>query len=235
MRSRAWVTTVLLLVSAAGTAGARGKKKTKSPEPSALDRYVEQATAAARAPNDSSPGSLWSSSGLFTDLARDLRASRIDDTVTVLVAENASAVSSGDVQSSRTSSAKSNVAALAGVTKASGPLANLLGVSSDQQLKGAGSTSRQAVLSTVLGTRVVRVLPNGNLVVEGVKEIRVSAEQQVITVRGVVRPADLSPDNVVRSDHVAQLEVSVNGKGVVGDAVRRPFVLYRLLMGLLPF
>jgi flagellar L-ring protein precursor FlgH len=151
------------------------------------------------------------------------------------VSENASAVSSGAVQSARTSSAKNNVASLAGVTKAAGPLANLLGVSGDQQLKGSGTTSRQTVLSTTLGTRVTHVLPNGNLVIEGIKEIRVSAEQQTITVRGVVRPADLSSDNVVRSDHIAQLEVSVNGKGVVGDAVRRPFVLYRVLLGLLPF
>jgi len=91
------------------------------------------------------------------------------------------------------------------------------------------------VISTTLGTRVVQVLPNGYLVVEGVKEIRVSSEQQVITVRGVVRPADLGPNNVVQSDLIGQLEVSVNGKGVVGDAVRRPFILYRLLMGVLPF
>jgi len=229
------IAVVLALACLAGPAAARGKKKQKAPEPSALDRYVEQATASARSASDASPGSLWSSTALFTDLARDLRASRVDDTVTVLVAESASAVSSGDVQSSRTSSAKNNVAALAGVTKAAGPLANLLGVSGDQQLKGAGTTSRQTVLSTTLGTRVVHVLPNGNLVVEGVKEVRVNSEQQMITVRGVVRPADLSPDNVVRSDHMAQLEVSVNGKGVVGDAVRRPFFLYRLLLGLLPF
>ena len=159
----------------------------------------------------------------------------MNDSITVLVAENASAVSSGDVQSSRTSSAKSNIAALAGVTKATGPLANLLGVTGDQELKGAGTTSRQTVLSTTLGARVVHVLPNGYLVVEGVKEIRVSSEQQVITVRGVVRPADLSPNNVVQSENIAQLEVSVNGKGVVGDAIRRPFLLYRLLMQVLPF
>lgn len=211
------------------------QKKPKPPEPSALDRYVEQAAAAARAANDASAGSLWSSSALLTDLARDLRASRVNDTVTVLVAENASAVSSGNVQSARTSSAKNTITSLAGATKAAGALANLLGTSGDQQLKGSGTTSRQTTLSTTLGARVVHVLPNGYLVVEGVKEIRVSSEQQMIMVRGVVRPADLTSDNVIRSDHMAQLEVSVNGKGVVGDAIRRPFFLYRLLLGLLPF
>jgi flagellar L-ring protein precursor FlgH len=90
-------------------------------------------------------------------------------------------------------------------------------------------------VSTTLAARVTHVLPNGLLVVEGAKEIQVNSERQLITVRGVVRPADLSPGNVVRSDRLAQLEVHINGKGVVGDAIRRPFFLYRLLLGLLPF
>jgi flagellar L-ring protein precursor FlgH len=236
---RKMIGAVLTLAWMLSTAGAASKdkdqKKSKPPEATALERYVVEATAAARAANDASPGSLWSSAALLTDLARDLRASRVNDSITVLVAENASAVSTGDVQTSRTSSATSSIAALAGLTKAAGPLANLLGVKGDQELKGAGTVGRQTVLSTTLGARVVHVLPNGYLVVEGVKQIFVSSEQQTITVRGVVRPADLSPGNVVQSENIAQLEVSVNGKGVVGDAIRRPFFLYRLLMQVLPF
>jgi flagellar L-ring protein precursor FlgH len=57
----------------------------------------------------------------------------------------------------------------------------------------------------------------------------------VITVRGVVRPYDLDPTNSVPSDRVAQMEIQVNGKGVIGDSIRRPWFLYRLLLGLLPF
>ena len=71
--------------------------------------------------------------------------------------------------------------------------------------------------------------------VEGTKTILVNSENQVIRVRGVVRPIDLSTGNGVATDRIAQLEVSVNGKGVVNDAVRRPLLLYRLLLGLLPF
>jgi flagellar L-ring protein precursor FlgH len=82
---------------------------------------------------------------------------------------------------------------------------------------------------------VVNVLPNGYLVVEGVKRVQVNSENQVITVRGVVRPYDLDPTNSVPSDRVAQMEIQVNGKGVIGDSIRRPWFLYRLLLGLLPF
>jgi len=78
-------------------------------------------------------------------------------------------------------------------------------------------------------------MPNGYLVLEGAKNVTVNSETQTVIVRGVARPTDVSPGNLVRSDRLAQMEVRINGKGVVGDAVRRPFFLYRLLMGLLPF
>jgi len=71
--------------------------------------------------------------------------------------------------------------------------------------------------------------------VEGNKDIAINSERQQVQVRGVLRWNDLSPGNVVRSDRLAELEIRVNGKGVVGDAIRQPNFLYRLLLGLLPF
>jgi flagellar L-ring protein precursor FlgH len=121
------------------------------------------------------------------------------------------------------------------VTKATGPLANLANLGSNTQLDGSGTTSRQTVLTTTLTARVTGVLPNGNLLVEGTKDVQVNSERQTIVVRGAIRPADIAADNSVRSDRLAQMEIRLNGKGVVGDSIRRPFILYRLLMGLLPF
>ncbi len=182
-----------------------------------------------------SPGSIWSPGSRLADAARDLRASQVDDVLTILVVEKASAVASGTTKTARASSTKNSVSALAGVTRAAGPWANLAGASGATQLSGDGTTSRDLVLSTTLTARVVAVLPNGALVLESAKDVSINSERQTITVRGVARPADIGPDNTVRSDRLAQLEVRVNGKGVVGDAIRRPFFLYRLLLGLLPF
>jgi flagellar L-ring protein precursor FlgH len=86
-----------------------------------------------------------------------------------------------------------------------------------------------------MSARVTHVLPNGNMVVEGSKDVMVNSERQLVTVRGVIRWNDLTTANTIRSDRIANLEIRVNGKGVVGDAVRRPNFLYRLLLGLLPF
>lgn len=209
--------------------------KVKADKRSALDRYIEDAIRDARPASDASPGSLWSPGAKLTMLGSDLRASQTNDLVTIVVLERASAATQGTTKTQRQSSVNSSVAAIGGVKNPVGPLANLANVASASQLDGQGATTRNTQLSTTLSARVTRVLPNGYLVVEGEKEVVVNSERQVVTLRGVVRPMDLTPDNMVRSDQVAQMELKINGKGVVGDAVRRPFFLYRLLLGLLPF
>ncbi len=182
-----------------------------------------------------SPGSLFSPSGRLNDSTRDLRASQVDDIVTIVVTESASAVASGVTNTSRKSAAKNTITSLAGTLAAGSPLGSLADLSSTQQIQGTGQTSRNMSISTTLSARVVDVTPNGTLVVEGLKDISVNSEKQTIRVRGLVRPVDLNTANAVPSTKVANLQVQVNGKGVVGDAIKRPFSLYRILLGLLPF
>ncbi|HVX67687.1 MAG TPA: flagellar basal body L-ring protein FlgH [Bryobacteraceae bacterium] len=225
---------VLVLILAGALAlAARGKKQ--EPGVSALDRYIAEATARGREAPQASPGSLWRPGAALGNLGGDLRASQVDELITIIVAESASAVSSGSVKTQRTTSANASVTALGRKLPAGGALPNLLQGSSNASIDGAGSTGRQTVISATLSARITHVLPNGNLVVEGSKIVRVNAEQQLVALRGVIRPTDLGTDNTVSSERVAQMEVTVNGKGVVGDAIRRPFFLYRLLLGLLPF
>ena len=200
-----------------------------------LDQYVRSASTGSDREAEGSPGSLWSPTSRLTDLGRDLRASQVDDVVTVVVSESVNAVATGASTSERASSATSTISALAGKKSANNALANLAGLSGDQKLNGTGTTSRGATLNATLTARVVKVLPGGLLLIEGDKSLQVNSEQQVIGVRGIVRTADISTANTVPSTQIADLELRVNGKGVVGDAVRRPNALYRLLLGLLPF
>src|SRR5713226_4799815 len=149
------------------------RKNPKPEDVSQLDRYIDEAMSRqSPAPvNGGSPGSLWSSSALLSDLARDFRASRVDDLVTIQVTEKADASSTGDTKTSRQSTAKSNIASLLGPKAAKGTLANLANLSSATNLQGQGATTRQTVLTTNLSARVTHVLPNGYLVVEGHKDI----------------------------------------------------------------
>ncbi len=187
------------------------------------------------ASGEGNAGSLWSPSGRLQDVTRDLKATQVDDIVTVLVSESASAVSTGATKTARTSKAQNSITALAGLTRATGPWANLANLGGSTTLDGSGTTSRTTTLTTTLTARVTHVLPNGYLVVEGTKLLAINAERQLITVRGVVRPEDLNAANSVPSNLLGDLEIQVNGRGVVADAVRRPMILYRLLLGLLPF
>ncbi len=211
-------------------------RKPSEPPASALDQYVQEAMsrAPARSTNDSS-GSLYSAVSPLGDVASDQRIRNVDDIVTILVSDRASAVSKGGTNTSRKSDTKQSVGSIFGKTNPLGPLANLASANGETQLQGQGETSRENNLTTTLTGRVTHVLPNGYFVIEGRKQVSVNSEQQIVTVRGVARPTDIGPGNQVRSDRLAQMEVRVSGKGVVSDAVRRPFILYRLLLGILPF
>ena len=226
---------VLVLLVIASPAVLAGKKKLFAPEPSPLDQYLEAAHKHAMAAPGGIAGSLYIPGAQFEYLAADLRAGRVDDIVTIVVSEQASAVATGTVKTARNSSAQSAITAAGGITRAAGPFANLAKTNTQTALDGQGTTTRTSTITTTVAARVTEVLPNGYLVIEGAKVVQVNSENQRITVRGVIRPVDLQPNNSIPSNQIGQLEVRVNGKGVVNDAVRRPFFLYRLLLGLLPF
>ena len=234
---RSALAALLLVMAADPLALAQQKKKPgKAPEISPLDQYINSASAASdKAAAEAAPGAIWSPSARLSDLGRDLRASQVNDVVTVIVSENVSAVAGGASNTERASSANASISSAAGPKSPTGALANLLAATGDQKLNGTGTTSRTATLTAVLTARVVKVLPGNLLLIEGDKHIQVNSEDQLIVVRGIIRTPDISTANTVPSSQVADMEIRVNGKGVVGDAVRRPNALYRILLGLLPF
>jgi len=221
----------LLAAIAAVTLTAPAKEKDRR---SAIERYIEDAESRA-AKQYGNRGSLYTPVGLLGDSVRDLRASQVDDIVTIVVADRAAAVSRGGTSTGRKSSARSSITSLLGVLPETSALANLAELGGSRKLEGQGETSRETSFKTTISARVTHVLPNGFLVVEGVKNVWINSERQEVTVRGVVRWSDIGSANQVLSDRLANLEVHVNGKGVVGDAIRRPNFLYRLLLGILPF
>lgn len=231
------------MVTAAGllammlSAPAKDRKADKSHPSSALEQSIEALSQSQETERQTSqpPGSIWSASARYLDLAADLRGRRVGDIITIHVEEKASAVSTGTVKTARNSSVAGSVSAIAGITRATGPLANLAKAGTNTAIDGQGTTTRDTTLMATLSALVTQVLPNGNLVIQGSKNVGVNSENQTITVRGLVRPIDLDRTNSVSSDRIAQMEIQVNGKGIVADSVKRPFILYRILLGLLPF
>jgi flagellar L-ring protein precursor FlgH len=219
---------IAIIMLLAAVAGAADKK-----QPTPLERYVEEASK-ENPEAQASPGSLYSPVARLADLGRDLRGTQTNDLVTILVSDRASAVAKGTTVSSRKSAANAGISAALGPVKTKGTLANLAGFESSQSLDGQGATTRETELTTTISARIAKVLPNGYLVIEGTKDVMVNSERQVVTVRGIARWNDVGAGNTIRSDRLAELEIRVQGKGVVSDAVRRPNILYRILLGILP-
>src|SRR5215510_6031268 len=131
---------VLVALSLSSLEG--GWKKSAPPQPSALERYAAEAKSRAESSyaHTASPGSLFGAGGQFADLARDRRAYQIDDLVMIVVSDTASAVARGVTSSSRKSSSKHSITALAGALPATGALANLATFGGESTLDGSGQT-----------------------------------------------------------------------------------------------
>jgi len=202
-------------------------------DPTGLKEYVESAAQSNRE-TQAGTGSLWTSSGYRSNLFRDLKARHVNDVVTIRVSETTQAVASADAKNARSTSATAGFNNLFGMEKAVKELPTIVSGKSDSGFEGKGSTSRATTLETSLTARVTEVLPNGYLVVEGKREVRVNNENQSVYLTGVVRPEDINSNNVVLSSMVAQMSVRVQGRGVVSQPIK-PGWLYKILTGVLPF
>jgi len=214
------------------TAGC-GPKAVHNTAVNSLQAYVAEAKAKLDAESESE-GSLWVSHGRRSDMFRDFRAREINDVVTIRVVETTQAVATADLKSNKSADATAGFDSLFGAEKHIAELPKLIGGKSSSNFEGKGSTTRATTLQTTLSARVIDVLPNGYLVVEGAREIRLNNETQTVYLTGIVRPEDISRGNVVPSSAVAQMTVRVQGRGAVSQPIR-PGWLFRILSGIMPF
>lgn len=181
-------------------------------------------------------GSLWQASS--TGLAEDMKARRRGDIVTVLISESASASKQASTGTSRASSMSAGMPNLLGLEKSPVKswfdLANLLNASFSTKFDGSGSTSRQETLTATMSTKVVDVLPNGNLAIEGHRSVKVNNEDQIIVLTGTVRSRDVSADNTISSALIADARINYSGKGVISDR-QKPGWLMNVIDSVWPF
>ena len=233
LQHKRWVTACAVLLSLAP--GALEAQQKKNPPPhDGLAEYIRRISAKNPEAAPGTPGSLWTDSGRLADMVADYKASRIGDLVTISVAQNLSASSTGNVSSNRAFSANSGITALPGQLKATG-VASLFSPSSTQNLTGKAQATSQTSLSTVLTGRVAAVLASGTLVVEAERQITMNNQHETVILRGLVRPGDLDASNTVISNSVGDLEVEVKGKGVISEGTRPPNPVMKWILRLVGF
>jgi flagellar L-ring protein precursor FlgH len=202
--------------------------------PSPLRRLLRIAACAAllagaAAAASASPGSLWkeeSSKSMFADK----RARAVGDIITILVQENNTTSKENSTQTSKSSSVDASLQTLL-YTPAVSPFLTKAGqlpamkFGGSQSFDGGGKINNSERITARIAVRVVDVLPNGNMIVEGRRETIVSGEKQEAVLRGVVRGEDVAANNTVLSYNVADASIKFTGKGTLSDNQRKGWLL----------
>lgn len=148
----------------------------------------------------------------FRPLTADNKAVRVGDVVTIQVVENATAAANADTGTRRHSNASLN-GSLSLDWKRPRVASATLGVGTGGDFDGGGQTERAGRLLAQLTVSVNQILPNGDLVVAGVQQLLINDERQRISVRGRVRPQDISESNTVLSSRLADADITYVGDG----------------------
>jgi flagellar L-ring protein precursor FlgH len=199
-----------------------------TPPEASLASYVQRVRA-QQAAEVRTPGSIWSPNGQLVRLGTDVKAFRLHDVVSIVVSESLAASTDGQVKNARASNAKSSITALFGALKPGNALSNLVNQASSSGLTAQGQSTTNSSLTTTFGGEVVDVLPNGMLVVQATRQLTFSQQTQLIRLRGLVRPEDVSAQNQIQSTAMTDLELEVTGRGIINDTTYRQNPLVRWL------
>ncbi|MFH1148683.1 MAG: flagellar basal body L-ring protein FlgH [Pseudomonadota bacterium] len=153
----------------------------------------------------------------------DFRARGIGDIVMVNVVETSSGSKKASTKTSRSTDVEGGVTALLGFDKALEDKNSrfsadtMIAGSIKNDFDGSGSTSRNSSVTASISCRVVTVMPNGDLMISGSREIRVNNENQFMVLTGVIRPQDIAADNTILSSYIADARIVYNGRGVLSE------------------
>lgn len=164
-----------------------------------------------------------SSRSLFSDV----KAYQAGDAIMVLIMEDTQAGNSANTSNSRETGISGNL----GYDTGSGPSSVGGSLGTGTQHDGRGSTNRTEKIRSRLSARIVEVVDNGNLRIEGRRTTKVNGETQTVIIQGIVRPVDVRSDNSVYSYSILDLSLTIEGEGSVSD-IQEPGLLtkfFRLL------
>ncbi|NVK24948.1 MAG: flagellar basal body L-ring protein FlgH [Gammaproteobacteria bacterium] len=165
-----------------------------------------------------STGSLYQT-GWSNGLYSDTKARRVGDIITVMLSENTQASKTAKTETKKeTDATLAPLVGLNGLAPTIGGNTLELGVESDGNFKGDAKSNQSNSLNGQISVHVLRVLPNGNLIIRGEKWLTLNTGQEFIRLTGIVRAEDVSSENTVESTRVANARISYSGKGSLAEA-----------------
>ena len=225
-----------ILAAAIFLGGCNGAAKQASPMPPmvAPQAYTE--------PEEEyeNPGSLFSEARAHY-LFDDNRARKVGDIVLVKIVETSKSKSKVDTTTERESTNSIGISAFFGKSKIGlSPLRGSVGAdpilssTTVTEHEATGETKRENYITATMGARIVQLLPNGVMQVQGAREIKVNDETQYMVVTGLIRQRDIDTDNSIMSTQMADSRIDYYGKGVLADKQKSGW-LTRLLDIVWPF
>jgi flagellar L-ring protein precursor FlgH len=186
-----------------------------------------------------SPNSLWQSNARA--FFKDERASRVGDILTVLVSINDDANLKNNTSAARTGNTSFGFGNFFGletlVPKIFGKNENsatLVGVTGAGSSTGTGAIQRNETVTLSLAGEITQIMPSGNLVVSARQEMEVNSELRVLQVAGIIRPEDITSDNTVASDQMAEARISYGGTGTLSN-MQAPRVGQQIVDTVMPY
>jgi flagellar L-ring protein precursor FlgH len=187
--------------------------------------YLLLATVAFALPANTFSQSLWHDE-VSRPMFADKRATSVGDIITIVVSETSTASKNNATSTEKKSSLSAAILSFLYPPSASGLLTKkgtmpVINYNSDIKHDGSGSINNSETVVAKIAVRIVDVLPNHNLVVEGRRETAFSGEKQTIVLRGTVRQDDVTSANTVFSYNVADATIQIIGRGTVTDTQRK--------------
>lgn len=188
---------------------------------------------------DRQPNSLWQTGGRA--FFRDQRAARVGDILTVIVSINDQAQLQNATTRSRDNTETADATNLLGFEGKLNKLlpngvdpTSLIDTSSTTSNTGKGTIARQEQIDMRVAATIIQVLPNGNFVIQGKQQVSVNFDMRELNISGIIRSQDISSDNTISYDQIAEARVEYGGKGTMSD-VQQPRYGTQLIDILMPF
>jgi flagellar L-ring protein precursor FlgH len=148
-------------------------------------------------------------------LFSDQKATRVGDAITIIVVESSIASNNAETKSERQTDMSLN---FSGNFKGNPIPSGDATVGNGNEFRGSGSTKTSGVIQTKISATIDSVLSNGNLLISGSKKIVINDEEQIISIKGIVRTSDVRSDNSVLSYNISNAEITFEGSGIVSGA-----------------
>jgi flagellar L-ring protein precursor FlgH len=236
--TRIGIAVLLGLSISFNASGSGDKKKKKKGQPAQPEKSATVIETVRPAPPQPKPanGSLFTDGSLALTLVGDFKPRRVGDLVFVDVTETSTANVSSNASRSRDSGTLGGLAGLLAAlpSPSAAAISSVVNGLGQRSYAGKGSTGRTSDLKARIAARVIEVLPNGDLRIEADKMVKINKEDERLTVSGIVRQRDISPDNAVASTAVGELRVALSGRGVA-SADNQPGWLFRIFDKISPF